>query len=134
MVRGFEIVVGVGRVVASLTEMRQKTYWTSQTVTAHKDGWPSLLVTTSVQGGPVTVPPLPAFTPDGRWQEGRKEGFSHLGGKLWATWCPGPVLCGHPVPTNYQHQHCLSDNKILSVLSFYFILFYFILSASINKR
>ena len=72
--RGVEIVVGVGRVVASLTEMRQKTYWTSQTVTAHKDGWPSLLVTTSVQGGPVTVPPLPAFTPDGRWQEGRKEG------------------------------------------------------------
>ena len=75
VVRGFEIVVGVGRVVASLTEMRQKTYWTSQTVTAHKDGWPSLLVTTSVQGGAVTrpalSPPPPPPPPDGRWEEGR---------------------------------------------------------------
>ena len=86
MVRGFEIVVGVGRVVASLTEMRQKTYWTSQTVTAHKDGWPSLLVTTSVQGGAVTRPALSPPPPAGRWKEGRVLRF-------WReTWVH--VVCG----------------------------------------
>ena len=76
VVRGFEIVVGVGRVVASLTEMRQKTYWTSQTVTAHKDGWPSLLVTTSVQGGPVQWDQCPPSQRHHQLEGGRKEGFS----------------------------------------------------------
>ena len=69
----FEIAEGVGS--HSLTEIRQKTYWTSQTVTAHKDGWPSLLVTTSVQGGPVdqwnTARPVSATT---RWKVGGRKG------------------------------------------------------------
>ena len=88
--------------VASLTEMRQKTYWTSQTVTAHKDGWPSLLVTTSLQGGPITL----AATLHGR------KGSQVLAGKSGprgggrqgeaggVVWSPG-------ISTNYRH--CSTD-------------------------
>ena len=87
--------------------MRQKTYWTSQTVTAHKDGWPSLLVTTSVQGGPVTL----AAPSHGR------KGSQVLAGKS------GPrgggregVWPGHPVylltTDTAVLTDSLSDNKI----------------------
>ena len=85
----FEIAEGVGS--HSLTEIRQKTYWTSQTVTAHKDGWPSLLVVTSVQGGPVTELHQPPHHKDGRVLSG-------FGGKVWSTWWGGRAVGS---PSNY---------------------------------
>ena len=100
--------------------MRQKTYWTSQTVTAHKDGRPSLLVTTSLlQGGPVTLSAA---------SDGRKEGVSGFGGKVRATWWGREReegLRGHPVTgTTNTDTHCQPRNKIPNKV---------ILSDSINK-